>query len=308
MTESFTDLRIVDNFYQTSSFFPMPTMVIGTLCPDGMTNLGSYSLCFPYYVAGKEYYAMVLECRNNSNTAMNLLRTGTCSINFIPDKPKYFKEAVRLGYPGDTPQEKVKDTIFTLADGLRAADDPAGVYPKILEEAFQVFECSWVSELDGADADVVQESYNPPYRNFNGITSSAGAHFILRVERILMKERYHSAIVRGASRFNFPQVPVDYGYRDNRGFWYTRFRRPRFERIPKDKGVDVSVVMYAADRIHDSVKFTEEACGKLVKVPRVFLNTVLNACVKWAKENGVELITAEHMDMINDKRSKEKAR
>ncbi len=27
---------------------------------------------------------------------------------------------------------------------------------------------------------------------------------------------------------------------------------------------------------------------------------------EWARENGVTLITAEHMDIINDKRSKEK--
>ena len=44
----FKDLRIVDNFYQTSSFFPMPTTEIGTLSESGQTNLGSYSLCFPY--------------------------------------------------------------------------------------------------------------------------------------------------------------------------------------------------------------------------------------------------------------------
>ncbi len=52
---SFKDLRIVDNFYQTSAFFPMPTILIGTLCDDHSTNLGSYSLCAPYYVAGKTY-------------------------------------------------------------------------------------------------------------------------------------------------------------------------------------------------------------------------------------------------------------
>jgi flavin reductase (DIM6/NTAB) family NADH-FMN oxidoreductase RutF len=308
MAQSFKNLRIVDNFYQTSSFFPMPTVVIGTLCPDGLTNLGSYSLCFPYYVAGKDYYAMVLECRNSSNTAENLLRTGRCSINFIPDKRRDFKEAVRLGFPGDTPQEKVKDTIFTLVDGLLSKEDPAGEYPRIIEEAFQVYECSWVRELDGAESDVVRESYEPPYRDFNGITSEHGAHFILRVERILMKERYHKAIIRGASRFTYPMVPVDYGYRDNRGFWYSRFRKPRFEPVPRNKGVDVSVVMYAADRIDDTVKFTEEACAKLVKVPRVFLNTVLSSCVRWAKENDVLLVTAEHMDTINDKRAREKSR
>ena len=50
---SFRDLRIVDNFYQTSSFFPMPTILAGTVSENGETNLGSYSLCFPYYIAGK---------------------------------------------------------------------------------------------------------------------------------------------------------------------------------------------------------------------------------------------------------------
>ena len=28
---SFKDLRIVDNFYQTSAFFPMPTIMVGTV-------------------------------------------------------------------------------------------------------------------------------------------------------------------------------------------------------------------------------------------------------------------------------------
>ena len=54
---SFENLRIVDNFYQTSLFFPMPTVIISTLCEDGKTNLGPYSLVQPYYVAGKDYYA-----------------------------------------------------------------------------------------------------------------------------------------------------------------------------------------------------------------------------------------------------------
>ena len=70
---SFKDLRIVDNFYQTSSYFPMPTVMISTLAEDGSTSVGSYSLCFPYYIAGKDYYAMVLEARNSSNTAQHLL-------------------------------------------------------------------------------------------------------------------------------------------------------------------------------------------------------------------------------------------
>jgi hypothetical protein len=44
----------------------------------------------------------------------------------------------------------------------------------------------------------------------------------------------------------------------------------------------------------------------ILGVPRVFLSVVLKGCVAWAKENGVTLITAEHMQIINDKRAKEK--
>ena len=80
---SFKDLRIVDNFYQTSAFFPMPTILISTLDDEGKTTLGAYSLCFPYYIAGKDYYAMILECRNSSNTAQDLLKRGKCALNFF---------------------------------------------------------------------------------------------------------------------------------------------------------------------------------------------------------------------------------
>lgn len=304
--DGFKDLRIVDNFYQTSSYFPMPTTEIGTLDEKGNTNLGSYSLCFPYYIAGHDYYAMLLCCRNSSNTAKNILRTGKCSINFIPDDKKYFKEAVRLGYPGETTEEKMKDCIFTLVDGKRAREDVNGKYPKIVKEAFQVFECTWVKELDNAQDDKVQDEYLPPYHNFNGITSEHGAHFILKIDNILMKEKYRKAIIDGAKASMFPHIPVDYGYRDSKYFWYSKSKKPIAEPIPSNKGISLDTVKYAASRIDDKVKFTDEACQMLVKVPRVFLNTVLKGCVAWAKENNIELITEREMAIINDKRNKEK--
>lgn len=34
----FKDLRIVDNFYQTSSFFPMPVVLASTVSESGQTN------------------------------------------------------------------------------------------------------------------------------------------------------------------------------------------------------------------------------------------------------------------------------
>ena len=41
-TDDFEDVRILDNFYQTSSFFPMPVVLVGTLAENGQTNLGPY--------------------------------------------------------------------------------------------------------------------------------------------------------------------------------------------------------------------------------------------------------------------------
>lgn len=299
---AFKDLRIVDNFYQTSSFFPMPTILVGTVAENDKTNLGSYSLCFPYYVAGKDYYAMILESRNSSNTAQNILRGSKVSLNFIPDKKKYFREAVRLGFPGETTEEKMKDCIFTLTDGLAE-----GERPKIVAEAFQVFECSWDGSLEDAHLDKAGnlEGYEPPYRNFNGITSKFGAHFILKIDKILMKEQYYGAILDGVKRNRFPSVPVDYGYRDSTNFWCSRFKKPFPEKIQAKEG-DVQTVKYAASRIDPNVKFTDEACAKLTKIPRIFLKAALTQMVSIAKEEGISLIDERALELINDKRRKEK--
>ncbi len=302
---SFKNLRIVDNFYQTSSFFPMPTILIGTLDEKGNTSFGSYSLCFPYYIAGKDYYAMILECRNSSNTCKGILRTGKCSLNFLPDDKKYFKEIVRLGFPGDTPEEKMKDCIFTLEEGQRKDENPTETYPKVIKEAFQVFECTWVRELDHAENDKIQEEYEPPYHNFNGITSKYGAHFILKIDKILMKDKYYNSIINGVTHKNFPNVPVDYGYRDSTNFWCSRFKKPFAEPIP-NKEVDIESVRYAANRADDIIKFSDDACKMMVKIPRVFLSMVLKGCISWAKENDCKLITAKEMQIINDKRNSEK--
>lgn len=280
----------------------MPTTLVGTVSENGQTNLGAYSLCFPYYIAGKEYYAMILECRNSSNTAQNLLRTKKCSLNFIPDDRKFFKEAVRLGFPGDTTEEKMKNCLFSLKDSALGEDRP-----KIIGEAFQVFECSWDDSLEDAYLDKAGclEGYEPPYRNFNGITSKFGAHFILKIDKILMKQKYYDAIVGGVSAGAFPRVPVDYGYRDSTNFWYTKFKKPIPEKIQAKEG-DVKSVVYAASRIDPDVKFTDGACGRLTKIPRIFLKAALTQMVEIAKEEGITLIDEAALDIINDKRRKEK--
>lgn len=311
---SFKDLRIVDNFYQTSSFFPMPTMLIGTLDDDGNTTLGTYSLCFPYYIAGKSYYAMLLECRNSSNTAQNLLKRGKCSLNFITDEKKYFAEAVRLGFPGETSKEKMAKCKFTFENGL-AESDKNLPRPQVVKEAFQVFECSWDSSLENAFEDSERvgqlEGIEPPYRNFNGITSKFGCHFILKIDKILLKEKFHEAIINGVKANNFPSVPVDYGYRDSTNFWYTKFTKPKKAGVP-EKPLDITGAKYAAERIDPEVTFSDDAILKIAKIPRVFLKLALNGIVEIAKTmnlpktDGKIIIDATIMDKINDKRKEEK--
>ena len=299
---SFENLRVVDNFYQTSLFFPMPTVVISTLCEDGTTTLGPYSLVQPYYVAGKDYYAMLLCCRNSSNTAQNILRNGKCALNFVDDKPRTFKECVKLSWPGDKPEDKMPGCQFKLEKG-----QAEGERPMVLRDAIQVIECSWVRELDNAQNDQpgCLNGYEPPYHDFNGITSKFGAHFILKVDKILMKKQYSDAIIRGVKASDFPNLPVDYGYRDSKNFWFHRKRRMRAELLPM-RQQSLESVRYAADRADDVVKFTDDALQMVLNVPRVFLPLVLKGCVDWAKENNCQLITAKEMQIINDKRAKEK--
>ncbi len=299
---SFENLRVVDNFYQTSLFFPMPTVVISTLCEDGSTTLGPYSLVQPYYVAGKDYYAMLLSCRNSFNTAQNILRTGKCAINFVDDNPKTFKECVKLSWPGDKPEDKMPNCKFRLEKG-----QAEGERPMVLTDAIEVIECTWVRELDGAQNDQPGKlnGYEPPYHDFNGITSKFGAHFILKVDKILMKKKYSDAIINGVRAKDFPNLPVDYGYRDSKNFWFHRKTKMRAELLPIRKQ-SLESVRYAADRADDKVKFTDDALETILNVPRVFLPLVLKGCVDWAKENNCELITAAEMKIISDKRAKEK--
>ena len=303
---SFENLRVVDNFYQTSLFFPMPTVVISTLCEDGSTTLGPYSLVQPYYVAGKDYYAMLLCCRNSSNTAQNILRNGKCALNFVVDKPKTFAECVKLSWPGDKPEDKMPKCNFKLETSM-IEEETGEKRPMVLTDAIQAIECTWVRELDGADKDLPGNlnGYEPPYHDFNGITSKFGAHFILKVDKIIMKKKYADAIINGVRAKDFPNLPVDYGYRDSKNFWFHRKTRMRAELLAMRKQ-SLESVRYAADRIDDKIKFTDEALQTILNVPRVFLPLVLKGCVDWAKENGVELIDENHMKIINDKRSKEK--
>jgi len=137
--DNFLAVRMLDNFYQTSVFFPMPVVLVCTIAETGQMNLGPYSLCFPYSVAG-DRYQMVFNCRDNSNTGINLRRTHRCSLNFIPDNRRYLRNCVMIGYPGETTDEKVRNSIFTLQPSSRLQEErePGVAYPDIVGEALQV--------------------------------------------------------------------------------------------------------------------------------------------------------------------------
>ena len=90
-----------------------------------------------------------------------------------------------------------------------------------------------------------------------------------------------------------------------KNFWFHRKTKMRAELL-QVRQASLESVRYAADRVDDKIKFTDDALMTILGVPRVFLSVVLKGCVAWAKENGVELVTAEHMQIIQDKRAKEK--
>lgn len=315
---SFRDLRIVDNFYQTSSYIPMPTVLVSTVAEDGSTSVGAYSLCFPYYIArGKAengergYYALILLSRSSSNTAQHLLKGRKhVAINYMPEGRGYHKKIVAQGWAGDTPEEKMKNFGFTLEKGL-CEDDEAGKRPEVVQEAYQVFECTWMDELENATEDIGRElvdgAYPPPYRNFNGVTTEFGSHFILRIDKVLMKPKFYDNIINGVKGRNWPNVLICHGYRDSKNFWFARTPRLVPEILPIRKAT-LSSVRYAADRTDPDVHFTDDALEKMLNVPRVFLPTALKGCVAWAKENGVTEITAKEMEIINDKRAQEKGK
>ncbi len=283
----FEQIRIVDNFYQTSSFFPMPVVLVSTLAETGQTNLGPYSLCFPHIVAGQDKYSMMLICRETSNTAMNIKRTGICAINFIPDKKKYMENCVVLGFPGETTEEKMANSIFTLQPSIRSDSDSDITYPEIVKESVQIFECTW------------DQSY-PSQLN------PGGDNFVLKIDSIHLNKKYKDAILRGMDDKTFPNLPIDYGFRDNLHFWFAEVKKPYKVRIPENKGTNIDSIRYATKRFDPSVEWTDEASEKIVNVPRIFLNKVIGTVVKSAKEEGVTVITGEFLDKVRDKRSKEK--
>jgi len=227
---------------------------------------------------------MMLISRSDSNTAVNIRRSKFAALNFITSRKDYLANAVRLGYPGQTTEEKLKDSIFTLLPSMRDNKENEAKYPEIIKEAVEVMECTWED-----DNSVFSYKESPDE-----------SHFLLNIDNIFMKESWQKALVQGNGRF--PSLPIDYGYRDSKYFWFALHGRPYKEPIPSDKSIDVNTIIYQVQRMPYDLKWEDKAYEKLVKIPRIFLKRVLEAISKRALEEGVKIITPELLDEYNKKK------
>ncbi|WP_027421387.1 hypothetical protein [Crocinitomix catalasitica] len=278
----FVNVKVLDNFYQTSSFYPMPVVLCTTKSENGLTNIGSYSLCFPFGISKNHY--MMLISRSTSNTAENIRERKKIALNFIPYDKTYLKNAVELGYPGESTEDKLAESIFTLIPSTREKEGELDEleYPEIIKESVQIFECTL------EESDVFK--YDGP---------EIESHFLLRIDKIIMQERYADYLKKGEG---FPTLPVDFGFRDSKQFWFSKHSHPYSEPIPKAKGVDTDAVKYQVERMETNIKWHPDSYKQLAKVPRVFLKMILTKINEAAIEEGVDIVTPEFLAKVQEKR------
>jgi flavin reductase (DIM6/NTAB) family NADH-FMN oxidoreductase RutF len=283
--EPFVQMHAKDNFYQSVSFYPMTFACITTTNERGTTSIGPHSLIFPFAIS--ETHSMMLISRASSNTATNLRRVGKCALNFIEFDRDWLKAVVDLGYPGQTPEEKMKDCPFELIKTPNPAFNKDPDYPLIMKDAFQIFECV----VDGTfEYKPHREAAAPLVESF----------FALNIENVLMKESFK---VKLDGRHEFPDMPISYGFRGGSEFWFTRHNEPFYFPVPRDKGPDHGSILYMANKLDPEVRFTEDACKALTGVPKAFIEVVLDGIIKEAKKQGVSMIDSDFIDVVNAQRA-----
>ncbi len=275
------------NFYQSASWFPMPFACITTVDDHGHTSIAPYSLVFPFDII--EQPSMMLIARGSANTVHHIERTGKAALNWIEYDREWLEAVVRLGYPGQTPDEKMAHQPFELEPSPtpgRAADPD---FPHLLKDAFQGYECR-------LDRDFV---YRPERSEAAG---NAERYLLLRIEDILLRERFAEMLER---EDDFPHMPISYGFRHQAGprrFWFCAHERPFGVDLPADIGPPHQTIYYEANRIDPDVRFTEEACMPLTAIPKPFLKVALRGIVQQAKEAGVEVVDAEFVRLVDERR------
>jgi flavin reductase (DIM6/NTAB) family NADH-FMN oxidoreductase RutF len=281
--EAFVDSPMRDNWYQASSYYLSSFALITTVNEAGVTSIGPYQLTMPFEVINDRSFMVI--SRPTSNTVANVRRTQKCALNFVEFNRRQLKTILDMGYPGQTPEEKMKDSCFTLVDSPTPGRESSATCPKIVKEAFQVYECTWEED-----------------REFEKLflKRSTSAHLVLRIDNILLKETWKKNLENGGERM--PRMPVTYGFRGGSKFWFAEPKPAFWLPIPTNKGPKYEVVHYEANRIDDEIKFTLEASKELTGIPKPFLRTALKGIVKEAKDRGVTTIDRDFILMLNKER------
>lgn len=283
--DEFVRIGARDNFYQSCAFVPMSFALVTSVSEDGNTAIGPHALCFPFNVTAP--YAMMLISRGTSATAGNIRRLGRCALNYIEFDAGHLRAVTRLGYPGQTPEDKRRANPFTLIPSPMPGSAANPAFPRIIREAFQVFECTWDKAVD----------LSMP----GDVPSPDGAgKFVLRIDNILLKQRFRDGVEQGR---HFPNMPIFMGFRAGGEFWFAEHDQPFAVAAPKVPGTEVQAIAYLANRLDEHVRFTEAACARLTQVPRPFLQAALEGIIAAARARGAVEVTAELVDSINKDRN-----
>ncbi len=282
VSNNFVSSPMRDNWYQRSSYLGSTFALITTVDEEGQTNIGPYQLSFPFEVnTGRSW--MVIS-RNTSNTATNVHRTLKCALNFVEYDEATIESILKFGYPGQTTAEKMAYNPFELIDSPTPGRESNEIYPKILADAFQVYECT-------LDIDRINE--NPILRD------SPSAHLLLNIDNILVKEKWMGLI--DGSGDEMPRIPMTYGFRGGSTFWFGE-TQPAYKLPIPDMGANHELVHYEANRLDDEVRFTMDACRQLTGIPNTFVQNVLRGIIKQAKERGVTNVDEAFVIALNKER------
>jgi len=281
----FVRLAPTGNFYQTASFFPMPFAMVSTVADDGSTSVAPYSLAFPFDLI--ERPSVMLVARGSSNTVRHIQHTGRAALNFIEFDRDWLEAVVRLGYPGQTPDEKMDGCPFDLEPSPERGGDEG--FPLLLKDAFQVWECT----LDGS-------FHYAPERSTDA--DNTERFLCLRIDDILLRDNFADMLER---EDDFPRMAISYGFRHHTGerrFFFCEHKEPFAVPVPTDIGPEWQHIFYEANRIDPDVQFSEEACEPLTAIPAPFLRMALKGIVKQAKEDGVTSVDADYVAALDAKR------
>jgi flavin reductase (DIM6/NTAB) family NADH-FMN oxidoreductase RutF len=287
MTDKENDRFVVspmrDNWYQASSYYASSFSLITTVNEAGVTSIGPYQLSFPFEVINRRSWMVI--SRPGSNTANNVLRTKKCTLHFVEHDEAMIKTILNFGYPGQEPEEKMKDNdCFTLIESPTPGRESSDIYPKIIQEAYQAYECT-------LDVDRINE--NPILRD------SPSAHLLLNIDNILVKESWKKNV--DGSGDSMPRAALTYGFRGANTFWFGA-PEPAYKLPIPDKGPKDDVVHYVANRLDDEVRFTKDACKQLTGIPKAFLEQALKGIVAEAKKRDVVEVDLEFVQMLNAER------